>query len=163
MGKINSKNKGAGFERQIVKALVEWTGIEFFRSPGSGAFSTRTKMEEMSGDIVCSNPDFKYSIECKKVESIVFEHLLCNKKCLLYKYWNQCITQCPENKMPLLVFSKNRSPIYCMGNMLPSGIIDNFKYQGIDPDCVSKFIKLYLFKFEDLLRTNPNNAFITRT
>lgn len=161
MAKINSKNKGAGFEREIVKKLIQWTGKDFQRSPSSGAWGTTSNRDDFRGDIVCSDPNFRYSIECKKVESVWIEHLLCNKKCLLYKYWNQCVSQCSAEKEPLLIFSKNRSPIYCMSITPPPLNSDSFKYNGVDPSCASKILSLFIYKFEDLLNSDPNMCFLT--
>jgi hypothetical protein len=52
--------------------------------------------------------------ESKKVEGWSFEQLLTSKQSIIEKWWNQTKDECPEGKIPLLVFTKNRSPTYIM-------------------------------------------------
>ena len=42
------------------------------------------------------------------------EQLLRNDGCIIFKWWKQAVQECPEDKVPLLVFKKNNHPFYCM-------------------------------------------------
>lgn len=110
----NGRAKGQGFERVVAKLLTEWWGEEFHRTPASGGLHWK-KDNRVSGDIVPpENSNFPFSVECKKVEGWNFEQVL---KCTgdVPKWWSQCIKDSKEvDKYPLLIFSKNRSPVYYM-------------------------------------------------
>lgn len=112
--KIDSRAKGRRGEYKIRDYFSKWLGVPFKRSPGSGAWATVNKVHSMQGDIVCEDPSFRFSIEVKHVEGWTLEHLLCAKKCLLFKWWQQATDQAKAGKLPLLCFSKNNSQVFCM-------------------------------------------------
>ena len=73
MGKFKSLGKGHEWERDVAKYLKEKTGVEFFRVPMSGAFSTNTgaKSGQFLGDVFTEEK--KYSdtcIECKSYKEM---------------------------------------------------------------------------------------------
>ena len=107
MGKY-SKDKGSAFERKIAKILSEAFGVELVRTPMSGGWGRL----ETKGDLV-TRDDFPYHVECKKREGWTLDCLLSGKgDKKLEGWWAQTKEQCPENKIPLLVFSKNFAPTY---------------------------------------------------
>ena len=67
--KVNSRTKGASFERQIATMLNKrFNTKEFSRTPGSGAFATTHNLPEhlkLHGDLITPK-NFRYCIECKK-------------------------------------------------------------------------------------------------
>lgn len=154
MPKINSKNKGSTYERKIVKLLKEWSGEKFQRSPSSGAWSTVHKREDLSGDITCSNSKFKYSIECKKYKTWSLESLITSDKSPILVWWKQCLSQTPNGKIPLLIFSKNHSEDFCMCNRFPfnNEHVPCLAFSNLSYD-------LYIFRLSDLLETDPIEAF----
>jgi hypothetical protein len=103
-----SKDKGSAFERKVAKILSEAFGVELVRTPMSGGWGRL----ETKGDLV-TRDDFPYHVECKKREGWNIDCLLSGKGTKeLENWWNQTTEQCPADKVPLLVFSKNFSPIY---------------------------------------------------
>ncbi|QKE56350.1 holliday junction resolvase [Bacillus phage YungSlug] len=110
----NSRAKGSKFERDIAKALTDWWGEEFHRVPASGGLRWG-KDNRVVGDIVPPpNSDFPFSIECKKHEGWDLSYILRNMG-EFPNWWAQCTRDAYKvDKIPLLIFSKNRSPIYFM-------------------------------------------------
>jgi len=113
-----SRNKGQRGERLLVKKFQEWWGSEFFRTPGSGSFATRgfsRKSMDVAGDIVTLDEAFPFCVESKNAEGWLLAHLLSNPtQGLLAKWWEQAVTQCPVDRTPLLVFTRNHQPTYFM-------------------------------------------------
>lgn len=110
----NGRAKGQSFERVVAKILSTWWGEEFHRTPSSGGLHWK-RDNRVTGDVVTpENSNFPFSIECKKVEGWNFEQLLKDTG-EISNWWNQCFRDSNEvDKIPLLIFSKNRSPIYYM-------------------------------------------------
>lgn len=110
----NSRAKGAGFERVVAKLLTDWWGATFHRTPNSGGLHWKNDTR-VSGDIVApqdGGEDFPFNVECKKVEGWTFEQILKGAG-EFYKWWEQCSRDAGEHgKIPLLIFSKNRAPVY---------------------------------------------------
>ena len=92
---------------------------EFARTPMSGGSQLKIGWG-MAGDIVCNDPDFPFHVEAKNQEAWKLVHLLEDKGKVLNDWWWQCISDCPANKIPLLMFTKNYRPDYCMTYMIPS-------------------------------------------
>jgi len=114
-----SKNKGAGFERQVAALLSETYGADFRRTPLSGGWAAQ--YADAAGDIVCVEPhkfreehgfSFVYCVECKKSEGWKFASLFTNNHAWFDSWWEQTVDECPNGKLPILVFSRNRSPIW---------------------------------------------------
>jgi len=110
---INSRSKGASFERRISKLFTAWCGFELKRSPGSGAWGN-------NGDIVPKDPAmatvFPFSVECKCTQQWkITDFINIDKEDnTLVEYWNQCISDAAEyNKIPMLVFKRISEPEYC--------------------------------------------------
>lgn len=113
-----AKNKGSSYERKIAKLLSNWfygDDDSLVRAPRSGGGSWK-------GDIV-KNPEkenilFNFCIECKNEEGWKLEQLF-NQDCeksMIMKFWYQTIKQCPEDKIPLLIFTRNFQPNFLMCN-----------------------------------------------
>lgn len=115
----NSRQKGAAFERQIAKSLSEWWGIKFHRTPLSGGLSWGAD-NRVIGDIVApmeGGDDFPFTVECKKHEGWDLDTLLKDTG-PIKDWWKQAITDNKrlndESKHPLLLFSRNYSPVFYM-------------------------------------------------
>lgn len=124
MGKT-SRTKGNAFERQVAAMFVEAYGLTFRRTPLSGGWAKDADVAQ--GDIVCiDDPDFPYCIECKKAEGWKLESLFTDRHAWFDNWWQQAVDECPEGKEPLLVFSRNRMPIfvasYYRGTLTGSGV-----------------------------------------
>jgi len=111
--RVNGKQKGARGERDLVKRFANWYGSEFYRTPGSGSFSTRgfhSDVVNMSGDVVTTDPHFPFCVESKLYQDWRLEHLLfetANSK--FHSWWEQTTRETPLGFIPLLCFRKNGS------------------------------------------------------
>jgi len=130
---INSRNKGATFERKIAKIMKEATGFNWVRTPGSGAFATRTGINSLQGDIFCEE-DFPYLVECKAYEKIPL-HLFAQelKSCLITKWLTKLVGQCViADKKALLIFKENRGKIMAMYEVEDFNTQNNANFFVID-------------------------------
>lgn len=115
MGRINSKNKGGKNERELCKALKDWSGYDFSRVPQSGGLRWR-KTENTTGDIICSDDRHKgkfiFSVETKFHNEINFQHLLLpNGKNKILEFWAQAVSDANRGKkIPLLFMRYNGMP-----------------------------------------------------
>lgn len=110
---VNSRNKGANFERKISKLLEDSLGISFVRTPQSGAFSTNTKDTRLSGDLYSPDLDFPFVIECKNYEDYNIEDLINGSKGDVVK-WVEQLEKEKGKKLGLLIFKRNYGKIFCM-------------------------------------------------
>jgi len=112
----SSRLRGQRGERIVAKAMSTWWGSEFARTPSSGGFKTKKFREEWnaSSDLVTSDATFPFAVEVKNCEGWNLEQLLTAPKCDLYSWWKQTVGETPEDKTPLLVFTRNHQPLYCM-------------------------------------------------
>ena len=111
---INSKAKGSSFERKVAGALSDWSGMEFHRTPMSGALHWSNDKRVIS-DIVPPQDlaDWPLSIECKKVEYDWDFSTIMSGTSTFWKHWKQAEDDAErEGLKPLLIFSKNRREIY---------------------------------------------------
>lgn len=100
MAKINAKQKGNRFEREVAKMLNNKFGTNVRRTPMSGGMSFK-------GDIIDINPESilnRFSFECKNQERLN-----------IWKALEQCVGDAPALKDPVVVFTKNHQSEYaCM-------------------------------------------------
>ena len=108
---MNSRAKGANFERKVAKILTEKLGVEFKRTPQSGAFSTNNNYVELAGDLYCADKDFPYVIECKKYKEYQLEDLLTGSSVGIYK-WILQLEKEKKGKLGLLIFQKDYGKIF---------------------------------------------------
>lgn len=116
--RINSKEKGNRAERELVKKFAKWWDSKFYRTPGSGSFATRgynlPEGVDLSGDVVTTDSSFPFCVESKNFEGWHLEQLLTSDKCGLKAYWQQTVSETPDHKLPLLVFTRNHQPHFIM-------------------------------------------------
>lgn len=113
---LNSNTKGKAFERKVAALLTDWSGLKFGRTPMSGAFASEP------GDIICLEADirFQFCVECKNQEGWAIDNLLQNNG--VFPGWMAQMLSQAENKTqstnrlywPMLIFTRNRRPIYIM-------------------------------------------------
>lgn len=118
--RVNGNRKGKAAERKLVKLFAAWWGSEFFRTPESGGMATRlTKqlgidLNKFTGDVVTLDETFPFCVESKKVQGWHLEQMLSSDKTLMHEWWNQTVEETPNGKIPLLIFTKNHSPLYAI-------------------------------------------------
>ena len=106
---VDSRNKGATFERKIAKMLTDALGIDFKRSPQSGAYATVNKMSMFKGDLITESP-FNYCIECKKYADFNLEDLVTGTKSGILKWFDQLNTEKKDSK-GILIFQRDHGKI----------------------------------------------------
>ncbi len=105
---VDSRKKGAGFERKICKILEKHTGYKFNRTPGSGAFSTNTGDKRLAGDIYCPEKEFPWIIECKKYKEYNFDDIIKKNSTGILKWLQQLKAYCNKVGKPgMLIIEKN--------------------------------------------------------
>ena len=94
---VNGRNKGAAFERDLAKILLDELGLTFKRD-------IEQYREADHGDLICVDmPDFPFSIEAKRYRAGYG---------INPQWWSQtCDSALATNKLPLLVYKYDRLPI----------------------------------------------------
>ena len=108
----SSRRKGANFERTIAKKLKTWwpRNYDFRRTPMSGGSVLKDGFD-MAGDICTNAPDFKYHLELKNAPgSFKGLHNWFSNKSVLWKWMAQAVHDCPDNKIPLLIWALKELP-----------------------------------------------------
>lgn len=123
MRKGGGKAKGAGFERDICKALSLWITQGknedcFWRSAMSGGRATVGKrkgkdLARQAGDITATSPeghlltDYWY-VECKFVKKLDYHLALITGEGALARFWKEAAQQATAHKkMPMLIAKQN--------------------------------------------------------
>jgi hypothetical protein len=140
MGK-KSKDKGNRGERLVRKALEDWWGGEFTKTPGSGAFATNNKQfESMAGDVTTADESFPFCVESKNAEGWLIEELVYKPSSLLHEWINQTVDQAPAGQIPLLLFTRNYKPLFYLHHIkdMPWSVLPRniFVYHGSSKDKV---------------------------
>lgn len=112
--RINSRAKGAEYERKTAKVLGEWWGEDFNRTPASGGLQWGDD-NRVTGDIVTPvDSVFPFVIECKKREEWDFSQLLRDTG-EMEEWWEQVIRDSEKVSLrPFLIFSRNYLPDFGM-------------------------------------------------
>lgn len=107
---VNGKAKGANFELRVAKLFSDALKIKLRRTPMSGGWSHDNP--EVTGDLVCVEGTFPYCVECKCAEVWNLATLFAGNHKWFDNWWAQLMRECPASKVPLLVFSRARQPIF---------------------------------------------------
>ena len=135
-----AKNKGSSFERKIAKIMGDWWDSKFYRTPMSGGSQLRHDYN-LAGDLRTPAEDFPFHIECKNQEALgKFHGFLYSKKSAVWKWWDQCVSECPDGQIPMLIFTKNHAPNFVM---LPQNVWDKLSSSiTVDVDTPSFVIRV---------------------
>lgn len=168
-----SKRKGSAFELKLAKEFAAWWGKgQFARSPGSGGWGRPQNRDGFNacGDIITTNRDFPWCLELKHQEGWNLDQLLLNDGCIIWKWWEQCVDETPENLLSMLIFKKNRQkPMVMIRKALvehgPFGVSENVSdlYVELQQMDTTMFEikdpqngqKLVIFPLEDLFNICP--------
>lgn len=107
---VDGRAKGASFERLVAKMFSEALGVKLRRTPLSGGWSHDNR--DVAGDLVSVEGTFPYCVECKCAEGWKLESLFTDYHKWFDNWWAQLIRECPTDKIPILVFSRSRQPIF---------------------------------------------------
>lgn len=97
----NAKRKGGQYERDIAKKFQSHYGVELKRTPQSGGFAKKSdKADDYRGDITIVDPKqmLLIHIECKD-----------QKTWKLRDWIEQAVSDCPDDRTPLVVFHQHNS------------------------------------------------------
>jgi hypothetical protein len=123
---VNGKQKGAGFERDVCKALSLWVSHGasvdlYWRSAMSGGRATVAKgAVRQAGDITAVAPEGhiltdQFYIECKTYKDLSLDCFIKGKGTLI-DFWKIAQKEAAKyNRGPILIFKQNHWPIMiCM-------------------------------------------------
>lgn len=148
---VDSRDKGARAESLVKNALRRVTGLNWERTPGSGALNEK---HGLKADLYVPNEKNLYAVEVKHyAEDYLTSNILTAKSPQLIEWWKQAVRQGKQvNKTPLLIFKFDRSKLFVAFTELPSG---SYRYILIRVDEHEFFVAL----LDDYL-TGENPKFI---
>ena len=135
-----AKQKGSRYELEIAKKLTLELGVEFKRTPLSGA------LDDIPGDIWMPKDSkaFPWTVECKHYKNIPWNNFLTAKSNPIYGFFDQAVRQAKlADKSPLVIFKQDRGKsyvvycnnvvnvrdrveVYCFGYNIKIALLDDF-------------------------------------
>jgi hypothetical protein len=117
---VDPRAKGARGEIQVRDMLRQSTGLQWERTPGSGALDEK---HGLKGDLYVPNKENLFCVEVKNYEGDhLTSHILTDKDPQLITWWEQAVRQGTQvGRKPLLIFKFNRSKIFVAYQSLPMG------------------------------------------
>ena len=105
---VDSRQKGARAETAAKKILKEHTGLNWERTPGSGALA---EQHGLKGDLYVPKEKNLYTVEVKHYKDCAIDHtLLTGKNPKLIEWWQQAVREANQNgNYPMLLFKHDRS------------------------------------------------------
>lgn len=115
----DSRAKGSRAEIIVRDKLRELTGLKWERVPSSGALSP---IHQLKGDVYLVGEKNLYCVEVKHyADTQLNTSILTAKEPLLITWMNQAIRQGEQvNKLPLLIFKHDRSPLFVAFDRTPT-------------------------------------------
>jgi Holliday junction resolvase len=112
---VDSRNKGYAAEIKARDLLRKSTGLNWQRTPGSGALNEAHKMK---GDLYVPEVKMVYAVEIKHYkDDHLTSKILTDKSPQLLQWWEQAVRQGKQmDKLPLLLFKFDRSKWFVMYN-----------------------------------------------
>lgn len=98
---INSRNKGAAFERKVCAELNGWLGCNARRRIAQ--YQSGGDDLEFIGDGAADKWLSRFSWECKNYRRVTDK--------VLAGFWEQATRQAPEGKQSIVVWKESRQPI----------------------------------------------------
>jgi hypothetical protein len=150
----SARRKGHSFERKIAKELEMWWpgNHEFKRTPMSGGSSLKEGWD-LAGDICTTASDFIWHLELKNTPSqFTGLHNIFSDKSVFWRWLKQASNDCPDGKIPIIIFNRFDMPTFCASNhwniiILVKNIDMNFMVYDKYGVCV------WLYK--DMLNSDP--------
>lgn len=141
---VDPRAKGARGETVVRDALRKLTGLQWERTPGSGALNAK---HSLKGDLYIPNSRNNYCVEVKNYED---DHLtskyLTDKTPQITTWWAQTIREAEEvGKKPLLIFKFNRSKLFAAFQLdEPREILSGHMFLSRD--------KIYIMLLDDFIK-----------
>lgn len=142
---VDSRQKGARTESAIKKMLIEATGLNWQRVPGSGALDVAHKLK---GDLYIPECANVYCVEVKGYkDDHISSKMLTSKNPQIVEWWEQAKSQAVKvDKEPLLIFKFDRSKVFVARLLEPS---EEYPYIFYSEGGI------YISLLEDWLKDNP--------
>lgn len=142
----NSRTKGNRGELDVAKMFSLWSGELVRRTPMSGGWSNAKF--GVTADLVCSNKKFPFHVEVKHREGWTLDDLVTGARTehdkSIVQWWKQCTESCPNGKLPVLVFRRNRQPWLVMTWSELTSMRDGIVVTWITLDGVSRKLGIML-------------------
>jgi hypothetical protein len=105
---VDSRQKGARAEAAAKGLLIKHTGLDWQRTPGSGALNAAHKLK---GDLYIPDEKNKFCVEVKHYkDDHLTSKLITDKTPQIMKWWEQAVRQGEQtSRIPLLLFKFDRS------------------------------------------------------
>lgn len=134
----DSKAKGARAEAQAVELLNRHTGVEWRRTPFSGALDA---VHGLKGDVYIPGKINNFCVEVKHyADDKLTSQILTGTSPTLFAWWDQATTQAfNTNKEPLLLFKHDRSKWFAATLRKPTKVS---RYIFISTDELNMYICL---------------------
>jgi len=115
---VDSRDKGSRGENVVKKALRDLTGLDWQRTPGSGALHEKHKLK---GDLYVPDKQNLWCVECKNYkDDHISSKILTDKVPQIFHWWEQTLRQGEQvNREPLLIFKFDRSKLFCAFQVMP--------------------------------------------
>ena len=128
---VDSRDKGSRAETAIKTALKSLTGLDWQRTPGSGALDPKHLLK---GDLYIPGRTNLFCVECKHYADDHFtSKILTDKNPQIYQWWEQCKRQGVQvNRKPLLIFKHDRSKMFVAYEELPNSNV-SFVFVNREP------------------------------
>jgi len=135
---VDSRAKGMRGEYQVRDMLRKYTGLQWERTPSSGALSY------LKTDVYIPHCENNFAVEVKNYQEPIFDcKLFTNKSSNFLKFWIKVKEDADtRNQQPILVFKHSRSKWYCAVEIKPKNMN---KYMYV------KWLDCYVGLFEDWL------------
>ena len=105
---VDSRQKGARAEAAAKGLLIKHTGLDWQRTPGSGALAVAHKLK---GDLYIPDCKNKFCVEVKHYkDDHLTSKMLTDKTPQVLRWWDQAVRQANQTgREPLLLFKFDRS------------------------------------------------------
>lgn len=146
---VDSRDKGARAESVVRDELRKLTGLQWERTPGSGALNEKHKLK---GDLYIPDSKNMYCVEVKHYKDDHFNSaLLTSKTPQLLEWWSQAVRQGIQvDRKPLLIFKHDRSKLFCAYEDMPSA---DYRYIF----CSIQGYEFYVAKLDDFINNEKPN------
>lgn len=141
---VNPRDKGARAETQARNLLIQYTGLNWLRTPLSGALDAQ---HGMKSDLYVPNAKNYYAVEVKHYKDEHFNtSLFTGKNPQLLDWWAQAARQGEQmGRKPLLLFKHDRSKWFSAYEEMPS---TNYRYVFVNVEPYEFYVSL----LEDYLK-----------
>lgn len=133
----DSKQKGARAESAVKDLLCKETGLNWQRTPASGALHA---LHGLKGDLYVPNAENVYAVEVKHyADDQLNSKIVTSPHPVLLTWWAQTVRQADQvERLPLLIYKYDRSKIYvCFTEPAPAA---GTKFLNYSDDRYSFFI-----------------------